>query len=63
MKSFINVALIVLGTVFTTLKLCGVITWSWWIVLAPFYVPIVLSLLIIILTLALLGTAALSKLK
>ena len=63
MKSFINVALIVLGTVFTTLKLCGVITWSWWFVLAPFYVPVVLSLLIIILTLALLGTAALSKLK
>lgn len=63
MKSFISVALIVLGTVFTTLKLCGVITWSWWFVLAPFYVPVVLSLLIIILTLALLGTAALSKLK
>lgn len=26
-----------LGIVFITLKLCGVITWSWWIVLLPFW--------------------------
>ena len=28
-----------LGVVFVTLKLCGVITWSWWWVTAPFWLP------------------------
>lgn len=27
----------VLGVVFVVLKLCGVINWSWWWVLAPFW--------------------------
>lgn len=27
----------VLGIVFTVLKLTGVISWSWWLVLLPFY--------------------------
>lgn len=26
-----------LGLIFITLKLCGVIAWSWWLVLLPFY--------------------------
>jgi len=26
-----------LGVVFVTLKLCGVISWSWWWVTAPFW--------------------------
>ncbi|GJM84302.1 hypothetical protein HMSSN139_67980 [Paenibacillus sp. HMSSN-139] len=26
-----------LGVVFVTLKLCGVINWSWWWVTAPFW--------------------------
>ncbi len=34
-----------LGVVFVTLKLCGVIDWSWWLVLAPFWsVPAILFL-------------------
>lgn len=28
-----------LGIAFIVLKLCGVIYWSWWFVLAPFWVP------------------------
>lgn len=42
-----------LGIVFIVLKLCGVISWSWWWVLAPFWIPFVLffGLLIIILAL------------
>ena len=28
-----------LGVVFITLKLCGVIHWSWWLVLLPLYGP------------------------
>lgn len=31
-----------LGVVFVTLKLCGVINWSWWFVVAPFYVPLLI---------------------
>lgn len=34
--------------IFITLKLCGVINWSWWWVLAPIWMPIVLVLVIII---------------
>lgn len=28
----------VLGVIFVTLKLCGVIDWSWWWVTSPFWV-------------------------
>ena len=31
-----------LGIVFIVLKLCGVINWSWWLVLLPLYGPCVL---------------------
>ena len=27
-----------LGLIFITLKLCNVITWSWWIVTLPFWI-------------------------
>jgi hypothetical protein len=43
--------LTVLGIVFVVLKLVGTIDWSWWWVLAPFWVPAVLLL-------AILGVAA-----
>lgn len=29
---------------FITLKLCGVIAWSWWWVLSPFWIPLVIAL-------------------
>lgn len=29
----------VLGCIFVTLKLTGLIAWSWWWVLAPFWAP------------------------
>ena len=32
-----------LTLVFITLKLCGVITWSWWWVLAPMWMSFVLG--------------------
>jgi fatty acid desaturase len=31
-----------LGPLFVGLKLCGVIDWSWWYVLLPFYLPILI---------------------
>lgn len=31
-----------LGILFVYLKLTGAITWSWWIVLLPFYGPLIL---------------------
>ena len=39
-----------LAIVFITFKLCGVIDWSWWLVLLPLYGPIaaVIALLLII---------------
>lgn len=38
-----KLALIVLTT-FVTLKLSGVVTWSWWVVLAPLWLPAVILL-------------------
>lgn len=35
-----------LGIVFVTLKLCGVIDWSWWLVTIPFWG--VLALLVVV---------------
>lgn len=29
-----------LGVAFVVLKLCGVIDWSWWWVLSPFWIPL-----------------------
>lgn len=39
-----------LGIVFVTLKLCGVITWSWWWVTAPFWggVAFVIAIFVIV---------------
>lgn len=31
---------------FLVLKLCGVIDWSWWWVLSPLWIPVVLIILI-----------------
>ena len=33
-----------LGLLFIGLKLTGYVDWSWWVVLSPIYVPIVLGL-------------------
>ena len=47
-----------LGVVFVTLKLCGVINWSWWWVTAPFWGGAALVLAIILIPmLCLLGYA------
>jgi len=37
----------VLGIVFVVLKFVGVITWSWWWVLAPFWISAALWLLVL----------------
>ena len=34
----------VLGIVFVVLKLCKVISWSWWIVTCPFWIPLLILL-------------------
>ncbi|UVX30370.1 hypothetical protein A1l_00028 [Klebsiella phage VLCpiA1l] len=39
----------VLGLIFVTLKLTGVITWSWLWVLLPFWGPMVLGLVLLLL--------------
>lgn len=37
-----------LAIVFITLKLCHVINWSWWWVLAPIWGPVVFALLLLV---------------
>ena len=36
-----------LGVAFIVLKLCNVIEWSWWIVLAPIWGPIAFAIFIL----------------
>ena len=38
-----------LTLVFIVLKLCKVITWSWWWVLSPIWIPLILLIIILIL--------------
>lgn len=40
---------------FIVLKLCGVITWSWWWVLSPFWIPLAISVACLLIYLAMLG--------
>ena len=44
----------ILGVVFITLKLTGHITWSWWWVMAPFWLapPIILLLTVVFIIIA-----------
>lgn len=35
----------VLAIVFVVLKLTGIVTWSWWIVLAPVLIPLAILLI------------------
>ncbi len=44
-----------LGIAFIVLKLCNVITWSWIWVLAPFWIPIILGILFVIIFVILFG--------
>jgi len=37
-----------LAVVFIVLKLCGVISWSWWWVLSPIWIPSILMIICII---------------
>ena len=50
----------ILGLIFITLKLTGVIGWSWWWVLSPFWIPIlvVAGILVFALVLALIASAS-----
>lgn len=48
-----------LGLIFIVLKLCGVIDWSWWWVLAPIWMPVALVLGIIIIFAIIIGIMSL----
>jgi hypothetical protein len=37
-----------LTIVFIVLKLCNVISWSWWWVLSPFWIPIAVAVIIVV---------------
>lgn len=38
----------ILLVAFVVLKLCGVIAWSWWLVLAPLWVPFILLFIVLL---------------
>jgi len=38
----------ILFLIFLVLKLIGVITWSWWWVFSPIWIPFILSVLVVI---------------
>ena len=38
----------VLAVVFIVLRLCGVIHWSWWWVLAPIWMPLALIVVVVV---------------
>ena len=40
----------ILGVAFIVLKLCNVINWSWWWVLAPFWIPMGIATICLIIT-------------
>ena len=48
----------ILGIVFIVLKLCGVITWSWWWVLAPFWIGFALAFVFVVLFVIIYGFSA-----
>lgn len=37
-----------LTVAFVVLKLCNVITWSWWWILAPLWIPVVIVTLVLL---------------
>lgn len=37
-----------LGVAFIVLKLTGVIAWSWWWVLAPFWIPLAIGIVVLL---------------
>ena len=45
----------ILFIVFLVLKLCNVITWSWWWVTAPLWIPVALLVSILVVLLAIGG--------
>ena len=47
-----------LGIAFIVLKVMGQITWSWWWVLAPFWIPVVIAVSIVFFVLLLLAIIA-----
>lgn len=46
----IRLLLTLILTVFITLKLCGVIKWSWFWVLSPLWLPFVVGIILLIIT-------------
>lgn len=48
----------VLGLIFVTLKLTGVVAWSWLWVLLPFWGPLVICLLVVLILLGLKALAS-----
>lgn len=53
--------LVLIQVVFITLKLCSVINWSWWWVLAPLWGPTAVGLVVLILCLLIYALCSIFK--
>lgn len=47
-----------LGVAFIVLKVMGYITWSWWWILAPFWIPVVIAIVLLLFVILILGIIA-----
>lgn len=47
--------------VLAALKLLGIITWSWWWVVAPFWVPFTLAVLLVVAAIIIIGVTTKPK--
>lgn len=54
---FTGLVMLVLGSLFVTLKLCGVVGWSWWLVTLPFWILPALAVAIVVLITAMVFVA------
>lgn len=48
MKTLITISISDIGLILVVLKLCNVINWSWLYVLIPFYAPVMLFVLFLL---------------
>lgn len=46
--SIFKIFCVLLGVAFIVLRLCHVIDWSWWIVIAPLFAPIIVNILFLV---------------
>lgn len=52
---------LVLTIIFITLKLCGIIAWSWWLVLSPILIGLAIATVVVLIAVSVCVCAKFSK--